>query len=397
MDGTLDGKRHPNAHAIVPIPGPGSYNVKSEFDGPKYSIGLKRLSKSFSQGSLIVPGVGTYEVRKDSNLKVPCHVFDKEKRDNLSINSSALKYPGPGKYSNENDKNSTLTPFWSFSKSERFKKLKPRNPKVSRMNVPGPGSYNLGDITGNEGPHFSFPKDKFNHSDSVDETMINRTKNYPSPSTYNKSIEYIPDMPKYSLSRMDRNKLNDLDSKFRTMCPGPGNYNPNKDVSSTLKRIINCVISKSKKDEEENVNPKIKKIIWPGPGWYNIKNGLFPQGPKYTIRNVKRITRNRNVPGPGKYNPNFSVRHKEPSYSIGKEERNDDLKIVKKNNYPGPGKYSIKEVNLSPKFSFPQNDFRKNKRAEVPGPGFYKIPTSFDYISDLTRSQGSFNPIYRYV
>ena len=35
MDETLDGKRHPNIKEFVPVPGPGSYNVKSEFDGPK--------------------------------------------------------------------------------------------------------------------------------------------------------------------------------------------------------------------------------------------------------------------------------------------------------------------------------------------------------------------------
>lgn len=397
LDGTTDGKRHPKANAIVPTPGPGTYEIKSEFDGPKYSIGLKRIQKSLSQGDLSVPGVGSYQLRKDSSLKVPCHVFGKEKRENLNMNSSALNYPGPGKYSNENDKNSTVTPFWSFTKSERFRKLKPRNPKVSRLNVPGPGTYNFGDITGNEGPHFSFPKDKFNHSDSVDESMLNRIKNYPSPSTYNKSIDYIPDMPKYTISKMDRNQLNAIDSKFQTICPGPGKYDPNKDVSSTLKRITNCVIDKSKRYEEENDNPKIKKIITPGPGWYNIKNGLLPQGPKYTIRNVKKTTKMRDVPGPGKYNPLYNIRHKEPSYSIGKEQRCDDLKIVKKNNYPGPGKYNVVEMNLAPKYSFPKNDFRKNRKAEVPGPGFYKIPTSFDYISDMTRSQGTFNPIYRYV
>jgi len=123
----------------------------------------------------------------------------------------------------------------------------------------------------------------------------------------------------------------------------------------------------------------------------------MPQGPKYTIRNVKKILKTRDEPGPGAYNAKTNNRHKEPSYSIGKEERGDDLKYVKRNNYPGPGSYKVVELNLSPKYTFPKDNYIGKKKYNVPGPGFYKIPTSFDYISDLTRSQGTFNPIYRYV
>ena len=70
---------------------------------------------------------------------------------------------------------------------------------------------------------------------------------------------------------------------------------------------------------------------------------------------------------------------------------------MKRNNYPGPGKYNTSELNLSPKYSFPKDASSSNKKIDFPGPGFYKIPTSFDYISDMTRSQGSFDPTYRYV
>ena len=90
MDGTTDGKRHPKAYALVPTPGPGSYDVKSESRGPKYTIGLKRMQKSLSQGNIFVPGVGAYELRKDSYFDVPCYKFDKEKRINLNMNHTAL-------------------------------------------------------------------------------------------------------------------------------------------------------------------------------------------------------------------------------------------------------------------------------------------------------------------
>ena len=396
-DGTTDGKRHPRAYVNPPNPGPGAYEIKSELGGPKYTIGVKRLQKSLSQGNLFVPGVGSYELRKDNYFNVPCYKFDKEKRENLNMNHSALKYPGPGKYNNEIDKNSTITAKWTFSKSDRFSKIKPKNSKLVRLNVPGPGSYKFKEITGNEGPRYTFNKDKFNHSDSVDESMFKKIRDYPSPVTYNKSIDYIPDMPKYTIPKLDRNQMNKIITKFKVSCPGPWHYSPNKDVSSTLKRITNCIISKSKRNEEENENPKIKKIITPGPGWYNIKNGELPQGPKYTIRNVKKILNVSDVPGPGAYNANINMRHKEPSYSIGKEQRGDDLKYVKKNNYPGPGTYKIVELELKPKYSFPRDNYERKKKFEIPGPGFYKIPTSFDYISDLTRSQGTFNPVFRYV
>ena len=38
-----------------------------------------------------------------------------------------------------------------------------------------------------------------------------------------------------------------------------------------------------------------------------------------------------------------------------------------------------------------------HKKFEVPGPGFYKIPTSFDRVNDMARSSGSFDPNFRYV
>ena len=37
----------------------------------------------------------------------------------------------------------------------------------------------------------------------------------------------------------------------------------------------------------------------------------------------------REEPGPGQYDANDKHRNKEPSYSIGKEQREDDLKIKK--------------------------------------------------------------------
>ena len=94
----------------------------------------------------------------------------------------------------------------------------------------------------------------------------------------------------------------------------------------------------------------------------------------------------------------MELRPKEPSYSIGNEER--EKKIIKRRKFevPGPGKYNIFDPNFAPKFSFPKDIRRSSKKLIIlPGPGAYKIPTSFDYISELSRNKGAFDPTFKYV
>ena len=390
LDGTLTGKRHPKAHVIEPTPGPGSYNIKSDFGGPKYTMGLKRVTKSLSQNNLS-PGVGSYEMRKDSSFQKPCFKFDTEKRDNLEINKSSKNYPGPGTYKEINALESKGFK-WTFPQQGRFTKIKPRNSKLVRIQVPGPGSYNIQNLIGNEGPKYTFNKVKFNHSDGVDEGMKEKTCNFPSPGSYLKKIDYIPDMPKYTIPKSEKMK-SEIKSKF----PRPWNYNPKFEYNSIFKKIPNIIVPKDRKYEDEVKNPNYKKLIIPGPGYYDYKNGELPQGPSFTIRNLQKKIKIKEEPGPGEYDLNDKHRNKEPSYSIGREQRDDNLKTIKKDDYPGPGSYDTKELNLSPKFSFPRENIGANKKVEIPGPGFYKIPTSFDYVSDMARSNGSFDPNYRYV
>ena len=196
MDGTTYGKRHPKAYINPPVPGPGFYNINRNLGGLQYSIGERREKKKLNKNkSCEFPGVGAYNLRKDNSLDVPCCKFDHSKRDNLNMNLSAIKNPGPGNYKWDNDANSTCVPKWSFSKCERFERLIPKNPKMERFIVPGPGSYSKNTIIGNEGPHYSFNKEQYNHSDSVDISMQKKTQNYPSPVTYKESIAYVTDMP----------------------------------------------------------------------------------------------------------------------------------------------------------------------------------------------------------
>ena len=69
--------------------------------------------------------------------------------------------------------------------------------------VPGPGAYEHQKYIGWEGPQYSFPKEKFNHSDAVDVSLLNKTINYPSPTTYQTSIRYISNSPEISMSFQD--------------------------------------------------------------------------------------------------------------------------------------------------------------------------------------------------
>ncbi len=337
------------------------------------------------------PGVGAYDLRKDESLIVPSYRFDSEKRDNLEVNKSTRNFPGPGKY-NDVKVLETKGFKFSFPQQGRFTKIRPRNAKYVKLKVPGPGSYDIKFLMGNEGPKYTFNKVKYNHSDEIEENIKKTTSKFPSPGTYLKRIDYMPDSPKYTIPKFDKSKL-----KVKIPTPGPFEYNPNIETNSVFKKITNCIISKASRDENEIKNPNYKRVEIPGPGHYNIKNGEFPQGPKYTIPHLIRKIKIKQEPGPGDYNANESHRNKEPSYSISKGARDDFIKDLKRDNYPGPGSYNTTELNNSPKYSFPKDNIDAHKKFEVPGPGFYKIPTSFDRVNDMARSSGSFDPNFRYV
>ena len=308
------------------------------------------------------------------------------------MNLSAINYPGPGKYNQNIDTNVTTAPKYSFGKSDRFEKLQPKNPKIKKVIVPGPGAYSNKKYIGEEGPHYSFTKEKYNHSDSMDESMMRKILKYPSPGTYLKSIQFVSDKPKYTIPKMERK--DDFNNKFRIQCPGPDKYSPNIDVSSSLKRAPSWLISKPENEKSKNANEEKPS---PGPGTYDLKYGNIPQGPIYTIKGNNEKIKIKEQPGPGAYNINDLNRPSEPKYSIGKEERGDDLKRVKRDGFPGPGAYNMVNINLAPKISFTKDEKNNKNLNNVPGPGFYRIPTSFDNINSMTRSCGGFDPSFQYV
>ena len=183
-NGVLEDKRNPNAHKKTYVPGPGHYDPKDLTSTPKYTIGEKHYKKNIKGlFRLEIPGVGKYDLAKD--LDAPSYKIGNEKRINLNINHSALKNPAPNKYNPEGIE--STTPKWTFSKTERFGNKKPKSAFVRRLNVPGPGSYKMTTFIGKEGPHYTFNKIKYNHTDAIDEFMFKKIMNYPSPHSYFKN------------------------------------------------------------------------------------------------------------------------------------------------------------------------------------------------------------------
>lgn len=320
--------------------------------------------------------------------------IDKQKREDLSLNYKAMGYPGPNKYQYDYQGQSSKTPKWTFSKSERFK-TKPKSAFVRRLNVPGPGSYQTQTFIGKDGPIYSFTKDKFNHADAADEAMFKKTKNYPCPGSYSKKTPYVSDTPIYSMSKLERPKT--ATDKQLLSFPGPDQYNPDK--ISTMKKDPVWSMGKANRDEDAIVpKSKKKRVMTPGPGHYNIKNGNIGEAPAYTMAKKLNKKQKEGNPGPGEYNIVMCHYENEPKYSIGKEKRKDDkIYRIEKDNFPGPNKYTIKDDKSNIMINFTRDKRYKDAKFIVPGPGKYKIPTAFDYISDYTRQKGIFDPTFKYV
>ena len=371
-DGTRKEKRHKKASRKKSFPGPGTYNVREEFSGPRYTFSRKYRSKSSKY--LKVPGVGTYNLRSDKSMEVPSYKFDQEKRINGSINKTALNNPGPGKYNLNSSGMSTIGPKYSFSATKRLEQ--------KRASTPGPGAYSFKTYIGKEGPMLSFSKDKVGHLQPDKNTN-------PEPGKYFPNIKYIPSTAYYSIPKAGIESTRKSKSRFSS--PGPEKYNPNPMLSSTRTSFPSWKIGTSKREmiSDENNNP--------GPGQYDIKNGLLPQGAQYTM-SAKLSTLNKtNKPGAGKYEAVLIQHPNEPKYSIGKEIRGDELKKIEKENFPGPGQYGIKDSELSKPFSFPKSRKDTKRSNNVPGPGRYKSPCRFNDISNVTRERGTWDPTFRYV
>jgi hypothetical protein len=249
---------------------------------------------------------------------------------------------------------------------------------------------------GTEGPFYSFTKVKENHI-VLDKDELKKLNLFPSVGKYLNNIRYLSDLPFYSFSPMNKKKL--ISDKGENLVPGPGNYNPNKESSSTIPKEPLWTWSASKVDRDEDAIKKDSKkiqIITPGPGYYTNKIGNIPQGPSYSMRPVLKKIKIIDFPGPGHYGIAEKVKGGS-GFTISKEKRIEELKKIQKDNLPGPGSYTIKDVDLVKCFTISKNEKVIKRKDSVPGPGSYKIPSSFDFISNMTRERGAFDPKYRYI
>ena len=83
-----------------------------------------------------------------------------------------------------------------------------------------------------EGPKYTFPKEKNNHSDPEDVCTSKKTLKYPGPTTYYKNqFSYTPSGPFISMSKLKRPEVGS--DKFLLSTPGPNKYNPDKQYLST--------------------------------------------------------------------------------------------------------------------------------------------------------------------
>ena len=328
-------------------------------------------------------------------MKVPSYVFDREPRM-IKRKLTKRKLEIKPNY----EILTTRTPKWSFgegysitnNKDKENDKIKIKKIKI-KPSTTEPSNY-IRTFFGKEGPSYSFSKEKYNHADDFDVAQSMK-KNGPEPGKYNQ-LNYIPDTPSYTIGV----KVIDLISKNKTKIPSAGTYDVKYDYLSHNRNLPSWSIgpkegpslnNDNKKEEKKSIN----KIEIPGPGVYNYNNDSFPQGPKYSIGEIRKTKSKSELPGPGEYNSTLSPNG--TFFTFGVKGEDEHIKQVKKDNYPGPGTYDIKDVVSGKTIIISPIGKEDGKKGDYPGPGTYKIPTAFDYLSTSTRESGAWNPNFRYV
>lgn len=385
----IDGKNlYKSKSKTESTPGPGQYNIKDSKASPMYTIREKNLLKKRrkSQDSR------NYDLRDDKNLLGNSgNIFGKTSRyDKLEYASDKYQTPAPNKYKYDLNVLSSKAPKYGFSKAERF----PYENKSKRPNTstPGPGFYKHKLYVGHQdAPSFSFYREKKFYKSKYEEN-----KN-PAANQYFNNISYRPDSSIYSIPK-DKRKFNIAD-KSKISAPGPDKYNPKYKYISRIQQFPIYSIGIGNRDGYVKKQGTIKdKDSEMGPGRYIIKNGKLPEGPVYTFRARNARTTNNKTPSPTRYNASTINHPREPSYTIGKSTREDNLNQIIKDNYPGPASYKISDSQGTARFiNFPKEQKLKANDNNVPGPGFYKIPCRFNDISELTRSKGIYMSQFQYV
>ena len=317
-------KRAPLSESVL-TPGPGTYEIKSTaVEGPKFSMPGRSPNKAFDN----MPGPGHYDhsiTEQSIRERAPAYKMGTEAR---TERPQSAYVPGPGTYSTDvKDKG----PKWGFGSQSRE--------NVFKIDVPGPGTYNMPNSLSNRGCTMTGRQ-----SDSpIDNT--------PGPGAYNPT-SVRPKSPNWSLGKSPRISSTSS-SKF---APGPGAYNIKSEFNTNAPKF-----------GTSTRGPLNGSIDTPGPGQYNGTSKYT--GPAYSMRPKTANKSGSSGPGPGQYNPSSSCGNL--SWSMGKEAKGLNLGQEKLKAAPGPGQYNVTKGLGGPQWGFGTASRSKGKKEFTPGPGAY--------------------------
>jgi len=203
------------------VPGPGAYTPADRtYQGEQYSMGSKSKAptsilikpdgshEQFSQAQEKTPGPGTYNSKAVYPRVHTGPRFGTEERQGMA---SGNKVPGPNTY-REKCKEPVMkaAPAYGFGSSKR-----PQS-QYTRVQNPGPGSYNLKGIVGTE-----------SQGKSLAQRLGQSAKNFnPGPgsynSMYNQALKSAPGWRIGTSTRDDRDKIRRRTCNY----PPPDSYNP---------------------------------------------------------------------------------------------------------------------------------------------------------------------------
>ncbi|XP_071528740.1 LOW QUALITY PROTEIN: protein CIMAP1C-like [Panulirus ornatus] len=309
-------------------PAPNSYNIPSLLGSTKE--GSKNSAPSFTMSArarpdedkMKVPGPGSYDdatVDKYKTIKSPS--FSMGQR--TVIPSDNTMKPGPGAHCPE-----------KYQHSGPKITMAPRLPdEVDKMNVPGPGTYDSGDLNKcreklpafTMAPKTSLPSD-------------NSPK--PAPNAYCPE-KYQDSGPKFTMAPRPADEVDKMN------IPGPGTYNSG-DLDSCREKLPAFTMAPKTNLPSDN-SPK------PAPNAYSPEK-YVPSGPKFTMapRPAEEVDKMK-VPGPGAYEAGDldKSRVSLPAFTMSPKTSlpTDHTQKPAPNAY-SPEKSESSEVKSTPHFSF---------------------------------------------
>ncbi|KAH8616984.1 putative Sperm tail PG rich repeat [Trypanosoma vivax] len=345
-------------------PGPGHYNVVLPAEGPSVRIGTAGRDLGGANETGAFPGPGAYDPQVVENSGPALIMSRVASRDDVIVKTDKLDNPGPGTY--------TLPPGFPsvdgagkgtlFLKSSRFS-------DSSSTSAPGPGTYTA-----------ELPREAVGHSIGRAPRLTQKSvENLPGPGSYDigeaspatnidggVALRYVA--PRFS---------EDVSTK-QNETPGPASYSPPEPRSLSP----GVPFSHASRFPEAGM---CAAETQPGPGEYSIpsiwettRGGCsFSFGPR--LQTTEAIS---NTPGPGDYDVGVSesqcvsvpslALHGKPTYAGGGSTTD----------VPGPGSYSprpvstTRTVTLGAPPTIDPNILFTIRANETPGPAAYNIPNT---------------------